>query len=187
MNVRAYLFAFALTLFLASLVFTAVHFHRRAKRLRKGGWEGLIGQLLAVDRYKIALIAADSAGVSAHSENAAQAELEPEEIWDLIGGLDGLEALGANCDVLIALACNVQQVYPEAVLVAEQLRLNAREIQWHLARLRDSGRVESLHSAFPHYAQRAVTTYYLMTQSVLALYEHAQVPGYMELQKALSI
>lgn len=184
MNLRAYLFAAALTAFVVVLIAVAAFFHRKAQRAAGDSYEALLNRLSAVDRYKIALIASDVLP-SARPHVVPHAELEPEEIWELIGGMAGLEALEANCDVLIALACHVQRVYPEALPVAEQLRLNAREFQWHLGRLRDSERAESLHVAFPNYAQRAVSTYYVMTQSVLALYEGARLPEYLDLQKAM--
>ena len=91
----------------------------------------------------------------------------------------------ANCEVLIDLAFYIQQWYPEALVVAENLRLNAREIEWHVGRLRSAEKTGKLESAFPMYAQRAVATYYLMTRQVLALYEQGNHSMLVELQKAL--
>ncbi len=184
MNLRAQLFLWALAILVLGLIAVAVFFQLRAKRSGAQSWESLLQQLRVVDRYSVALIAADALAAPV-ADAVPQAELEPEEIWELIGGMAGLEALGANCDILIDLACHVQQVYPEALPVAEQLRLNAREIQWHLARLRGADRAESLHAVFPNYAQRAVSTYYVMTKTLLSLYEGANLPGYPELLKAL--
>jgi hypothetical protein len=47
----------------------------------------------------------------------------------LIGGLQGLEVLEKNSDVLIELAFYLQQSYPEAIVIAERLRLDARELK----------------------------------------------------------
>ena len=182
MNLREDVFAALLAALVLVLVAVAVYVVLQARRASALSWDASLQQLLMVDRYKIALIAADALQAA---DGEPRQELEPEEIWDLVGGMQGLEALGANCDVLIALACHVQQAYPEALLVAEQLRLNAREIQWHLARLRDSSRAESLHSAFPNYAQRAVATYYVMTQALLRLYEATDETAFNALQRAL--
>ncbi len=184
MSTRAYLFAWLVAVFVLTLTALAIYYQQRAKRAAGQSWTNLLKQLRAVDRYSIALIAADLLPGAAATA-VPHPELEPEEIWDLIGGMAGLETLAANCEVLVALACHIQQTYPEALPVAEQLRLNAREIQWHLERLRSSERAEKLHAAFPNYAQRAVSTYYVMTQTVLALYASASAPGYPELQKAL--
>ncbi len=90
-----------------------------------------------------------------------------------------------NCAVLVDLAFYVQQWYPEASVVAEQLRLNAREIQWHVGRLKSAAQTGKLEIFFSDYAQPAITTYYLMTQRVLALYETYHLPGLADLQRAI--
>jgi hypothetical protein len=76
-----------------------------------------------------------------------------------------------NAKVLIELACYVQRWNEEAIVVAEQLRLDAREIQIYLAKIRKAKRQGALSRRFPIYAQRAVAAYYLMTRRTLALYE----------------
>ena len=86
--------------------------------------------------------------------------MEPEEIWRLLGGLKGLEALEKNSEMLIDLAFYVQQWYPEALAIAERLRLDARELKWHVARLKAAAQTGDLQVSFPFYAQRAVVTYY---------------------------
>jgi hypothetical protein len=103
----------------------------------------------------------------------------------MIGGMNGLSALEENCDVLIDLATYVQKWYPEALHLAEDLRLNAREIKWHIGRLRGASQTGHLREQFPQYAQRAVATYYLMTRSLLVLYEGVQLPEFQELQRAI--
>jgi hypothetical protein len=84
------------------------------------------------------------------------------------------------------LAFYVQQWYPAALPVAEQLRLNAREIGWHVSRLKAAEQTGKLEALFPDYAQRAVARYYLMTRRVLDLYDRGHLPGLMELQRVLS-
>ena len=176
------LFVFAVFLFFVALCAAGSVYVRRARALSStNDVETLLKRLVEVDRHKLALVAED--GMAAEP----QAELQPWQIWDLTGGLRGLEALAANCEVLIELACYVQQWYPEALPVAEQLRLNTREVQWHLERLHGAEQRGHLEAAFPDYAQRAVAIYYGMTQHVLTLFELSQVPGYVELRAALSI
>ncbi len=186
MTPRTASFLIALAIFFLLLAAAAARYYIRAWKTSKSSWENLLGRLIAVDREKIALIAADLiAEPDPAGERGTCADLEPTQIWDLIGGLEGLAILAANCDVLIDLACYVQQWYPEALIVAEQLRLSAREIQWHLGRLQGAAEVGNLESAFPNYAQRAVATYYGMTRHLLALYELADLPGLAELEGAI--
>jgi hypothetical protein len=93
--------------------------------------------------------------------------------------------LEANCEVLVDLAFYVQQWYPEALLVAEQLRLSAKEIKWHLERLKSAQQTGKLESSFTMYAQPAVATYYLMTRRVLALYEEGNLAMLADLRNTL--
>jgi hypothetical protein len=87
--------------------------------------------------------------------------------------------------VLVELATYVQRWHPEALVVAEQLRLNAREIEWHVGRLKGAAKTGNLQTAFASYAQRAVATYYLMTRNVLDLYEQARFPELTQLRRAI--
>ena len=182
MSIRAYLFLAAFAVLVTLLVTMAAYAYLRARKASAQTWESLFNRLVAVDRYKVALVAT---WVLDEDGSSVGPDPEPGEIWDLIGGMQGLVALGANCDVLIDLACYVQGTYPEALAVAEQLRLNAREIQWHVSRLRHATQAESLHAAFPQYAQRAVATYYGMTQRVLALYATADFPEHALLKQTM--
>jgi hypothetical protein len=140
-----------------------------------------------VDRDAIAEIALDVIDEYGHQRRDEQsAILESSEVWKLIGGWDGIEALEANCAVLIDLAFYVQQWYPEkALAAAEQLRLGTREIEWHVQRLKTAAKAGRLESSILMYAQRAAVTYYLMTRRVLALYEHRNLPMLADLQKTL--
>jgi hypothetical protein len=99
--------------------------------------------------------------------------------------MEGLDALEQNCGILVELAAYLQRWHPEALVVAEQLRLNAREIEWHVGRLRGAAQTGNLQSSFGDYAQRAVVTYYLMTRHVLELCDRASFPGFADLQRAL--
>ena len=186
MIAHAEIFAIAVSLVLAVLLATAGYSLWRAKRMNGGpSLDSFMARLAAVDREKISQIASAYDHADDQEAIEPQASLEDWQIWEMLGGMQGFEALAANCEVLIDLACYVQQWYPEALPVAEQLRLNAREIQWHLDRLKGAESRGNLQAVFPDYAQRAVSVYYGMTQHVLALYEASQIPGWAQLQTAL--
>jgi hypothetical protein len=184
---RTIYFLVAALLMLVFLASAAVHYGLRGRRSSQGTWESLLKRLTFVDRNAIAVIALDVIDESGHQrrdDNSAM--MAAPEIWKLIGGWDGIEALEANCTVLIDLAFFVQQWYPEtALVVAEQLRLNAREIQWHVGRLKGAAKSGNLESSILMNAQRAAVTYFLMTRHVLALYECRNLPMLPDLQKAL--
>jgi hypothetical protein len=174
-DTRAFDFAIALACFLVSLLAVAGYYYVRARRVANDEWSNLLKRLILLDRNKIEIVALEQSG----------SDLDPARVLELIGGLDGLKALNANCDVLIDLASHCQRWYPEALLVTEQLRLNAREIKWHLTRLEGAAQRGNLGSAFADYAQRMAATYRLMTQHLLALYEQTNLPEFTELQKVI--
>lgn len=186
MSTQTSLFLAGIVVFVASLVIVALYFVRRAHRVSSGSWEQLLKRLAVVDRDGVARVASDYVDdFGRRKTSESDADLEPRQIWNLVGGLEGLETLERNCPVLIDLASYVQQWYPEAVVLAEELRLNAREIEWHVERLRGASKSGNLELYFADYAQPAVVKYYQMTQRVLALYERGGLPMLVELEKAL--
>jgi hypothetical protein len=183
---RSLYFIVLAALFVGVLIGVSVHYYLRARRLAGATWEGLLKRLVWLDRDGIAAIAMDAVGESGEPRSDDEAfSLDSSSIWSLLGGLDGLDALERNCRVLVELAAYLQRWYPEALAVAEQLRLNAREIEWQVGRLKGAAQTGNLQSAFGDYAQRAVVTYYFMTRRVLELYDGAGFPGAAELQRAL--
>ncbi len=166
--------------FAMSLVGVATYYILRARRASRTAWKSLLARLKQIDRSNVAAVALDLL-----EDRDPEHQLQPELIFEMIDGMQGLDALEQNCDVLIDLAAYVQRWYPEALQLAEELRLNAREIKWHIGRLRGASATGHLREQFPVYAQRAVATYYLMTRSLLVLYEGVQLPELAELQQAI--
>ena len=182
-------FVIVLASFTAVLLTIAAYYYLRYRRSREfpyGNFETLLKRLSTVDRHNVELIARDLVDESGNRRTDEDyLDLDPSQIWPLIGGLKGLEVLERNCAVLVDLVFYVQQWYPEALALAEQLRLNAREIEWHVSRLKGAEETGKLESSFADNAQRAVATYYVMTRRVLALYEQLSLPGLAELQRSL--
>jgi hypothetical protein len=179
-------FLLCVGLFLALLIGIAGYYYRRSRRTSGTSWEQLLGQLARVDRNcieKIALDAIDESGQRRRDDAAM--ELEPDEIWQLIGGLKGIEALERNSLVFIDMAFYLQQWYPEALVTAEELRLNAREIEWQVSRLRSAEQTGKLAVSFASYAQNAIVTYYIMSRHLLDLYERGDLSMFGDLQKSL--
>lgn len=183
---RADIFIGAVVIFVVSLIAIAAYYYRRARHSTQNDWDSLLNRLTRVDRSSLAEVALDVIDESGQQrKDQGSAILEPPEIWKLLGGMEGIEALEANCAVLIDLAFYLQQRYPEALVVAEQLRLSAREIEWQVGRLKGAAETGKLESAFPMYAQRAAAAYYLMTQRLLDLYQQGDPLKLAALQKAL--
>jgi hypothetical protein len=178
-----YFFGF-LAIFLVAILATGAHYYLRSLKQQKypyGKWDELLKRLGSLDHNNLALIA----GSFDNEPEIEDEDLDPEKIWHLLGGMQGLEVVEKNCAVLVDLVFYVQQWYPEALLVAEQLRQNAREVQWHIERIKGAAKIGKLKTATPEYLQQAVAIYYRMTCQVLTLYEQANLPGFADLQVAL--
>jgi hypothetical protein len=179
-------FLSAIGIVFAVLISIAGFYYSRHRQSPRVSWEELVKKLTWIDRNTIALVALDLVNESGEPREAEDAaNLEPAQLWKLIGGLKGLEALETNSDVLIDLAFYHQQSYPEALVIAEQLRLDARELKWHVARLKGAAQTGNLQISFPFYAQRAVVSYYLMTRRLLDLYQAVNFSMLAQLQEAL--
>jgi hypothetical protein len=173
-------FFLAVAFFVLLLIAVAAYSILRARRIARSTWSTLLGKLQRIDRDNFAAVALDLL-----DDEEGHPQLDPDQIFTMIGGMQGLDALEHNCDVLVDLATYVQRWYPDALQLAEDLRLNSREIKWHIGRLRGASQTGHMREQFPLYAQRAVATYYLMTRSLLVLYEGVQVPEFAELRLAL--
>jgi hypothetical protein len=186
---RSIYFVVVLMVVVAALGTAVAYYYLRYRRRRRfpyGNWESLLSRLSTVDRDKIALISQNLLNESGSwRKDEDDSDLNATQIWSLIGGLKGLEVMERNCAALVDLAFYVQQWYPEASVVAEQLRLNAREVEWHVGRLKSAAQTGKLDIFFADYAQPAIATYYLMTRRVLALYERYNLPGLGDLQRAI--
>jgi hypothetical protein len=183
---RTDIFIGAVAIFVVFLIAIVAYYYRRARNSTRNDWESLLNRLTHVDRSSIAEVALDIIDESGQQrKDEGSAILEPPQIWKLLGGMDGVEVLEVNSAVLIDLAFFLQQRYPEALIVAEQLRLSAREIEWQVGRLRGAAETGRLKGAFAMYAQPAAAAYYLMTKRLLDLYEQGDPPMLAALQKAL--
>jgi hypothetical protein len=185
-NTQNIYFITAVAIFLAVNLCVAGYFYFRSRRSSKASWEDLLAQLTWTDRNNISQVALDLVDEAGSPKPPGESmTLEPSALWGLVGGLEGLQILEKNSDVLIDLAFYMQQWYPEALVTAERLRLDARELKWHVARLKGAAETGNLQVSFPFYAQRAVVAYYVMTRRVLSLYEAGNFDMLADLQSAL--
>ena len=186
MNPRNVYFLITVLLFVAANGGVAFYYVRRGRRLSHTSWDDLMAKLVSTHRDVVSLVAAEMVDEWGEPRDSKDSEgVESAELWTLLGGLAGLQVLEKNSEVLIELAFHLQQWYPEAIAVSERLRLDARELHFHVSRLQGAAQTGNLQVSFPFYARRAVVTYYLMTQRVLRLYEAGNFSAFSELQRAL--
>ncbi len=186
MTGRMAYFILATVIVSVALVTIVGYYLLKIRASRASNWEDLLGRLLSVDRNGLERVALDAIEPSGQRRTDEKArELEFDQIWDLLGGLDGVERLEKNSRVLIDMAAYLQRWYPEAVATAEDLRLKARELEWQVGRLRLAAENDGLRYYFASYGQNAAVTYYLMVRCLLAAYEQSRLPMFAHLQSTL--
>jgi hypothetical protein len=179
------LFAASSALFLGGLLWVSWRVSRARVRREEATWDELLARLVPLSRVGIEEVAAAFLAPTGRELDPRRLErhLEPRDIWDFIGGIEGLKIMRRNAEVLIDLAYYVNRWNPDALVVAEQLRLDAREIKSALSRIQSERRRGRLAASFSNQASRAAAAYYLMTQRVCALYEISQA-GLLDQLKA---
>jgi len=156
-----------LILFLAFLAGAFIWMQISAQRRRSATWEDLISGMEPMHARGLELVALDNL-----QPQANQLRLEPEHLWGLVGGMEGLRRMRKNADLLIALAAYVQRWnFEEGVIVAERMRHDAVQLKRAVFRIRIEMMMRRTQLRTPFYIHQAATSYYLMTKRVLALYE----------------
>lgn len=108
------------------------------------------------------------------------------EVWNVIGGIEGLEKMYANAGVLIALAAHAQRWNEEeSLVVLERMRRDAFILRRAIleATLSDSLGYNRAEGTFS--IQQAVSSYWLMGSRLLALYKSSHVARFARLADLL--
>lgn len=174
-----------LTAVVGGLAVTAVRSHRSALKLDHRSWNELIAELHYVDFRGVSLVARDYL-----DPRKGQINMEPEEIWNLLGGDQGLRTMLRNANQLIALAAFAQQWnLDESVIVAERMRRDGVRLRRAIRRIQ-MGMFSQVFTGrhwveVPFQLQEAASAYYLMRQRLLALYETSHVGLYPQLAEAV--
>ena len=187
MNTQMYLALLATTAVFVVLIVVAIKYLRRLRRSHKNTWEELMQRIVPVDRRSVEIVALDAVNPSGERRSDEhRRELGRQEIWNLLGGMDGIDRIQNNSRVFIEIAAYLERWHPEAADIAEEMRLEARRLEWHVSRLKAAANNKSLGLHFHSYGQNAAISYYLMVNKLLALYQHGQAALLGDLQRALS-
>lgn len=169
-----------------ALVFIAIRFGRKLRRSRDSTWEDLMQSIVPVDRHAIETVALDAVEPSGKPKSEEHPrELGRQDIWNLLGGMEGINRIESNARVLIEMAAYLERWHPEAAETAEELRLESRRLEWHVGRLRAAEQNQCLDLHFHSYGQCAAVSYYKMLNRVLSLYQQSQEALLGDVQKVL--
>jgi hypothetical protein len=159
-----------------ALISASLYYFRKVRVSRNHEWEMLLGSLVSINREGLDRVALESIEPSGRRRSDEWSrELEPEQIWELLGGMEGIEKIERNSRVLIQMADFLQRSYLDAnaVDVALTLRRQASELAWQVERLRLAVNQGSLEFHVATYAPNVAIAYYLMEQRLRALFQQA--------------
>jgi hypothetical protein len=176
-------FLFLAGILIAVILVVGIRYALRLRASTRTEWEALLKSLTAIDRDGVDTVALDAIESSGRRRTDQLArELEPNEIWKLLGGLEGVKRLESNSRILVEMAAYLQRSHPEAAAVAEELRLQAKELELHVGRLRMADEQGSLEFHVPTYAQNVAIIYYLMEQRLQVLCQQTNMRTFRTLQ-----
>ncbi len=169
-----------------ALVFIVVRYGRKLRKSRSYTWEELMQSIAPIDRDAIEAVALDAVEPSGEPRpEDYPRELGRQEIWKLLGGMEGIKRIENNSRVFIEMAAYLERWHPEAAETAEELRIEAKRLEWHVGRLRAAENSHCLDLHFHAYGQKAAISYYLMLKRILVLYQHSQEELFGDLWRAV--
>jgi hypothetical protein len=159
----------------------AVVVHVNARRLSGDDWEAIVARIQPIPFEGLEKVALDHLQPQAH-----QLLLGPEELWQLVGGLEGLRRMRRNADLMIQLAAYVRRWnFDESIIVAERIRQDTMMLKRALLRIELQIYFPMHKLRIPFYVHQAASSYYLMTRRVLALYQTNQFVLYPRVAEVL--
>jgi hypothetical protein len=158
---------------------------RSSQKMALLDWNDLVARLYRLDMVELSAVATDYL-----TPRRGQIDLEPNVIWESLGGYDGLKRMRENAEIMLALAAYAQRWnFEEAVIVTERMRLDAAALRRAVRRVElgmiPASLLRHFRLTLPLHAQEASSAYYLMRQRLLALYETSHVSRYPTLAAAL--
>jgi hypothetical protein len=155
--------------------------HIAANRLARCSWEELVAKLYPIESSGVMTVALDHLAPS-----KGQLNLQPETMWNMLGGLEGLQQMRENGRILIALASYVERWnYDEGVIIAERMRRDGLQLRRAVTRIMVESFLGMKQTRIPFYLHEAASSYYLMRQRLLVLYETNHAGLYPRLAEIL--
>jgi hypothetical protein len=158
----------------------------RLRTSHRRTWEELISKLVSTNCQDIETVALDAVEPSGERRSdALRRELGRKQIWDLLGGMEGIRRMENNSRVLVEIAAYLERWHPEAADAAEEIRLEARSLDWQTRWLHEAEKNGCLELHFHSYGQNAAISYYAMARKTMALFQESEASLLGDLQRAL--
>ena len=167
----------ALIALLVSFTAVQMRYFMRRRRTQRLNWDSLLSRVRPVNLRGVEEIAGNYL-----SPSLTQLCLQPSEMWERVGGIEGLEALSANADVILDLAMLASRWNEvEGRIVAEMIRRDGVRMKRAVAKIELATVFGVYRLLTPFQLQEAVAAYHLMRARLLGLYQVAHVGRYPQL------
>ena|SRR5579872_619756 len=156
-----------------------------ALRVNRRSWQDLVSQLKRIEFERVSSVARDYL-----DPREGQISLEPTDMWLMLGGREGLRRMRENARLMLLLAAHAQRWnFDEGVIVTERMRRDALQLRRavrHIELALAFHRLLRRSSTFiPFHLHEAASSYYLMRQRLLALYQTSHAGLYPRLAEVL--
>jgi hypothetical protein len=172
----------------ATLIVSMALSHYRTARTASLDWKELVAQLQPVYLKGLELVARDFLEPSPN-----QLKVQPDQLWELVGGWEGLKRMRQNAEIMLLLAaCTQRWNFDEGVIVTERMRRDAQRLrrgvghlELYLAPRLIQILPKRLRFCQPFEVHEVASAYYLMRQRLLALYQTSHAGLYPVLAASL--
>lgn len=156
-----------------------------ALRVDRDSWQDLVSQLRRIEFERVSSVARDYL-----DPREGQINLEPSDMWLMLGGREGLHCMRENARLMLRLAAHAQRWnFDEGVIVTERMRRDALQLRKAVRRIELALKFHAVlrHSStfIPFHLHEAASAYYLMRQRLLALYQTSHAGLYPRLAEVL--
>ena len=167
------------------LVAAAIKSQISALRVDRSSWQDLVSQLKRIEFQRITSVARDYL-----EPQGGQISLEPADMWLMLGGREGLRRMRENARLMLLLAAHAQQWnFDEGVIVTERMRRDAIRLNSAVRRIELALTFNMIlrrsSNLIPFHLHEAASSYYLMRQRLLALYQTSHSGLYPRLAEVL--
>jgi hypothetical protein len=127
--------------------------------------------IVSIDHQAIEAVALDAIEPSDEPRSDERRRtLSRKKIWQLLGGMDGIRRMENNSHVLIEMAGYFERRHPKATDLANEIRLEARNLAWQTRWLHEAEKNECLELHFHSYGRNAAISYYIIVKKTKALF-----------------
>jgi hypothetical protein len=139
----------------------------KRRQLRMQSWGEVLGRLEPIDLNGIRAIAEGFL-----NPDSTQLDIDPDEMWKIIGGLEGLNRLKTSAWAMLDVAvCTERWNRDQGAVVSEMIRTDAVRLNRAIFRVQMGFFIQFGLLGSPFYLRKAAAAYYLIYARLVALHE----------------